>query len=138
MFALAANRSVVPAGTWTGWLTATQQIAAVFDLGQDGHAYAFRSRAGDHVGNVEEWPVDPDAMTTVDTMPPETAVDTLPLDNARCRAVSRQPAWCQPEPVDVSSLRSHLVDEDEAQVIAALTTASVENDPLRSAAGWVV
>ena len=39
--------------------------------------------------------------------------DTLPR-TAAAGAVSRQPAWCQPEPVDVSALRSHLVDEDEA------------------------
>jgi superfamily II DNA or RNA helicase len=39
--------------------------------------------------------------------------DAMPR-TAAAASVSRQPAWCAHEPVDVRSLRSHLVDEDES------------------------
>jgi len=39
--------------------------------------------------------------------------DSLPR-TAAAATVSRQPAWCAADPVDVSAVRSHLVDADEA------------------------
>ncbi len=39
--------------------------------------------------------------------------DSLPR-TAAAGTVSRQPAWCGPDPFDVSALRSHLVDADES------------------------
>jgi uncharacterized repeat protein (TIGR01451 family) len=63
-------------GPWTGWLTGTTAVSETF-TGEDGHTYYFRSRARDSVGNVEAWPVDPDAQTTMDLSPPTSAVEPL-------------------------------------------------------------
>jgi hypothetical protein len=55
------------------WLLQIQETTATFN-GQVGHTYKFYSRALDQVGNLEEAPQDPDAITTVDfdSTPPET------------------------------------------------------------------
>jgi len=55
-------------GTWTDWVTATTAISATF-TGQDNHAYAFRARARDNVGNVSAYSPG-DTQTTVDVTPP--------------------------------------------------------------------
>ncbi len=51
---------------WTGWLTDTVAVSAVF-AGEDGHTYTFRSRAHDLFGGEEAWPSDrwQDAFTTI-------------------------------------------------------------------------
>ncbi len=52
-------------GAWLFWLVNSSSTAAIFD-GEDGHAYYFRSRATDTVGNMEEWPAgDGDATVSV-------------------------------------------------------------------------
>jgi hypothetical protein len=55
-------------GDWGDWFGWTSQTSADFP-GEDGHTYYFRSRAGDLVGNVEAFPVVPDAQTTL-ALPP--------------------------------------------------------------------
>jgi uncharacterized repeat protein (TIGR01451 family) len=54
------------ASPWTTWLSDTTTTSAVFG-GQDGHTYAFRSRAWDSLGNLEAWPANKwqDTFTTV-------------------------------------------------------------------------
>jgi subtilisin family serine protease len=64
--------------TWSDWLTETTALSATF-AGQDGHTYYFRSQATDADGLIEDWPPDPDTLTTVDITPPSSAVD--PLDD---------------------------------------------------------
>lgn len=49
---------------YTKWLSHTTQTSASFS-GEQGHTYHFYSRAEDNVGNVEEAPLEADAMTTV-------------------------------------------------------------------------
>jgi hypothetical protein len=53
-------------GSWQDWL-ATDKSQAVFDVGLAGHTHYFRCRAIDKVGNVEDWPADADAQTTLYT-----------------------------------------------------------------------
>ncbi len=65
-------------GEWTDWLTQTSRWSWWFTPVEDGHTYAFRSRATDRAGNVEPWPDTPDASTTVDLTPPSSAVSNLP------------------------------------------------------------
>jgi hypothetical protein len=55
-------------GAWTDWVTATTAISATF-TGQDNHAYAFRARARDNVGNVSAYSSG-DTQTTVDVTSP--------------------------------------------------------------------
>jgi uncharacterized repeat protein (TIGR01451 family) len=54
------------AAPWIDWQANTTLTAGLFE-GQDGHTYAFRSRARDSWANVEEWPANPwdDTFTTV-------------------------------------------------------------------------
>lgn len=66
---------VAPGGQWTNWQSATSQTQATFQ-GQDGFTYEFRSRARDASGNVEAWPNQADAYTTVDTRPPPLIVNS--------------------------------------------------------------
>ena len=65
------------AGTWTTWLTRTTATTANYS-GIGGHTYYFRSRAWDNSHNVEDWPASPDASTTVEALPPHSAVLPLP------------------------------------------------------------
>ncbi len=60
------------------WLTRTTDSSAVFD-GQPGARYSFYSIARDHVGNTEQKPLSPDAMTTVNR-PPAAANREFALD----------------------------------------------------------
>jgi uncharacterized repeat protein (TIGR01451 family) len=55
-----------PEAGWTNWLSGTGATSALFS-GQDGHTYAFRSRAKDAFGNQESWPTGAweDTFTTV-------------------------------------------------------------------------
>jgi Tol biopolymer transport system component len=65
------------AGTWTDLLTRTTAISASYP-GIGGHTYYFRLRARDNAYNVEAWPPDYDAFTTVEALPPVAAVKQLP------------------------------------------------------------
>lgn len=77
-------------GQWTNWLTYPIPFFAIFEGGQDGHSYYFRSQARDHAGNVEPWPSQPDydAVTTIDLSPPSSQVDDLIPYNAASFQVS--------------------------------------------------
>jgi uncharacterized repeat protein (TIGR01451 family) len=66
-----------PAGTWTDWHMGTTDTSASYP-GVGGHAYYFRVRARDHSGNLEAWPAGYDAFTTVEALPPVSAVGALP------------------------------------------------------------
>ncbi|MBK9052776.1 MAG: PD40 domain-containing protein [Chloroflexi bacterium] len=64
-------------GAWTNWKTAVTTTSATYS-GIGGHTYFFRSRARDHAANLEAWPATHDAVTTVEAIPPSTAVNPLP------------------------------------------------------------
>lgn len=55
-------------GSWANWLTATTATNAGF-TGVDRHTYAFRSRARDVAGNVEDYPATADGQALVSTSP---------------------------------------------------------------------
>ena len=64
-------------GAWTDWQTGVLTTSAAYP-GVGGHTYYFRVRARDEAGHVESWPADYDAVTTVEALPPMTAVAVLP------------------------------------------------------------
>lgn len=68
----------VQGGSWTDWLMRTDETSAVFRGGDDGITYEFRARGVDQAGNVQAWPADAQASTTVDTQPPSVSVTPLP------------------------------------------------------------
>ena len=71
-------------GPYTIWQANTTATSAVF-TGLSGKSYAFYSLARDAVGNREDAPAAPDAVTRVaaaDTTPPETRSAITPLPNA--------------------------------------------------------
>ncbi|MGQ9583450.1 MAG: OmpL47-type beta-barrel domain-containing protein, partial [Thermoplasmatota archaeon] len=59
------------------WLASTADTSAVFE-GEEGRNYRFYSIAIDWAMNVEPMPSEPDASTTVDTIPPTSSM--VPLD----------------------------------------------------------
>lgn len=63
-------------GNWMDWLTATPYSSANYP-GIGGQTYAFRSRARDNAYNLETWPIAADSSTTVENLPPQTAVSPL-------------------------------------------------------------
>ena len=65
------------AGAWNNWLTPTSSTSAFYP-GVGGHTYFFRARARDHSANLESWPADWDATTTVEALAPETSLVPLP------------------------------------------------------------
>ena len=71
-------------GAYAPWLTDTAATSAAF-TGEDGHTYAFYSRAKDNVGHVEAAPADPDAVTMIVTLP---AVVGVELNGVPGRSVS--------------------------------------------------
>ncbi|MBX7212948.1 MAG: DUF11 domain-containing protein [Thermoflexales bacterium] len=63
------------AGTWTTIVTSAWNAPnSTTYHGVSGHTYYFRSRAKDFVLNVEAWPSDVDAFTTIETLAPESSV----------------------------------------------------------------
>lgn len=64
-------------GPWSNWMTETTETEAWFH-GEGGRQYAFRSLAVDRAYNVEPPPPTPDAVTTVESWPPQTSVFSLP------------------------------------------------------------
>jgi Tol biopolymer transport system component len=67
-----------PEGTWIDWRVGIAQTSASYWGGLAGHTYYFRCRARDNALNLEAWPGDYEAWTTVETLPPQTAVEPLP------------------------------------------------------------
>ncbi|MCI0398333.1 MAG: hypothetical protein L0322_25845 [Chloroflexi bacterium] len=65
-------------GPWTDWLVQTTGTSGAYANGVGGQTYYFRSRAWDNAHNVEPWPAGPDASTTVEALPPMSAVSLLP------------------------------------------------------------
>ncbi len=63
-------------GPWHNWKQMTTDTSAAFQ-GQNGVTYGFRCRAWDNSWNAEAFPTDPETITTVDTVPPASQVDTL-------------------------------------------------------------
>jgi hypothetical protein len=63
-------------GAWQDWITGTHETQASF-TGQDGHQYAFRSRASDRAGHWENWPDAADAATLIDAALPSSFVEAL-------------------------------------------------------------
>jgi uncharacterized repeat protein (TIGR01451 family) len=64
-------------GGWADWLTNTTLTSSAYTA-VGGQTYAFRVRARDNAHNVSNWsPVD-QAVTTVEALPPQTAVSPLP------------------------------------------------------------
>lgn len=67
----------VDGGEWIDWLTGVTETVEEFPSAQNGRLYEFRARGVDEVGNVEAFG-EPEAATTVDTLPPESTVLALP------------------------------------------------------------
>jgi len=74
-------------GAWADWQMGTTDTSASYP-GVGGHTYYFRSRARDNAYNVEPWPLDYDTSTTVESLPPTTAVQPLPAYSHNDLAVS--------------------------------------------------
>lgn len=64
-------------GGWSAWKSGVAETSASYP-GIGGRTYSFRSRARDNAFNTEAWPAGPDATTTVENQPPQTAVTPLP------------------------------------------------------------
>ncbi len=64
-------------GNWQNWQTAVTNTSATF-TGQNGILYEFRARAVDRANNFEAFPNNPQARTTVDTVPPTSSMNPLP------------------------------------------------------------
>ncbi|MFO0878902.1 MAG: CARDB domain-containing protein [Gemmataceae bacterium] len=60
------------------WIVGTNATSALYTDVVNGSIYYFYTRATDQLGNVESAPSGPDAWTTVDTAPPDSAVSVLP------------------------------------------------------------
>ncbi|MCS6844204.1 MAG: hypothetical protein NZ528_07775 [Caldilineales bacterium] len=69
-------------GPWSDWQTQTLETSLSYP-GIGGRRYAFRVRARDHAGNVEPWPATPDAVTTVEALPPVSSLAPLPSFSRR-------------------------------------------------------
>ena len=61
--------------TWITWRQGTYLTSYMF-TGQDGHTYYFRSRAVDNADNVEDWSLNPDTYTTINTGTGDTQTTT--------------------------------------------------------------
>ncbi len=64
-------------GVWTDWMVGVTNMSAAYS-GSGGHSYYFRVRASDNAGNLEAWPAEYDGVTTVEAMPPISALKALP------------------------------------------------------------
>ncbi len=67
----------VDGGDWISWLSAVTTTRDEFPSGQNGRTYEFRVRATDEAGNTEAFGA-AEAMTTVDTLPPDSIIFPLP------------------------------------------------------------
>ncbi|MCB0110012.1 MAG: fibronectin type III domain-containing protein, partial [Caldilineaceae bacterium] len=66
-----------PGQNWRDWVSHTTHTSETF-VGQDGKTYEFRARAVDKAHNVEAFPNNAQAATTVDTLPPTVTIQQLP------------------------------------------------------------
>jgi Tol biopolymer transport system component len=64
-------------GPWQDLLTDTISTS-IAQTGAAGTTYSFRSRARDKAGNVEAWPMSPDATTAIESFAPVSNVYTMP------------------------------------------------------------
>lgn len=64
-------------GQWLNWMMLTPQTSGAY-WGMGGHTYYFRVRAWDYANNAEAWPAQPDAVTTIEALPPTSAVQPVP------------------------------------------------------------
>ncbi len=81
-------------GAWQDWLIATSSTSDTFQ-GEGGVTYFFRARATDPSWNFEPWPVDFDAYTMVEAMPPRTAINAM---DAYTRGESFPVRWLSMDP----------------------------------------
>lgn len=65
-------------GPWIEHQTNSPSDYWEFSDGIGGQTYYFRVRAHDQAGNIEAWPANYDAMTTIESAPPRTTVFSLP------------------------------------------------------------
>jgi len=68
----------VDGGDWVNWQSHVTFTSAEFTEGLNGHHYEFRARGVDTVGNAEAFG-NPEASTTVDTQPPTSQIQALPV-----------------------------------------------------------
>ncbi|MCL4267053.1 MAG: PD40 domain-containing protein [Anaerolineae bacterium] len=64
-------------GSWTNWLMGTTATTGHYP-GTGGNTYYFRVRARDLHYSIENWPPSHDATTTVEALPPQSYIQTLP------------------------------------------------------------
>lgn len=67
----------IDSGAWGMWLEGVTETEAEFSGGENGRLYEFEARGVDNAGNEESF-TEPEAETTVDNQPPQTAVNPLP------------------------------------------------------------
>ncbi|TLZ57074.1 MAG: hypothetical protein E6K17_03260 [Methanobacteriota archaeon] len=107
---------------WITWLTGTTLTSATFTAGSNG-LYQFRSKATDNAGNVEVPPATNDTWTIVDTVPPNTSTQPLPVWQT---SSSFLVTWTR-ESDDVATFRIQVRDNGGAWtdwVIAPVSTTS--------------
>jgi hypothetical protein len=68
----------VQGGPWIDWKFQTTGTSDTFNGGLNGMRYDFVARARDNAGNLQAWSNVPQAMTTVDSAPPNATVNPLP------------------------------------------------------------
>jgi Tol biopolymer transport system component len=64
-------------GSWGFWQPGIKTTSMDY-TGKGGHTYYFRSRARDNAGNLEPWPADYDAFTTVEVLTPRSTLNPTP------------------------------------------------------------
>ncbi|MGQ9583725.1 MAG: OmpL47-type beta-barrel domain-containing protein, partial [Thermoplasmatota archaeon] len=107
------------------WLASTADTSAVFE-GEEGRNYRFYSIAIDWAANVEPMPAEEDASTTVDTIPPTSALEPLSPFSATTELSLR---WSARDGVSgVSNYSVYVSDSGESftawQERTTLTTAT--------------
>lgn len=65
-------------GSWIIWRAQVTTTSATFDLGNNNDLIEFRARAVDNANNTQPWPNNPQAATTLDTVPPNASMNPLP------------------------------------------------------------
>lgn len=75
-------------GAWQIWRAQVTSTTTNFTGGQNGVLYEFRARAVDNANNVQPWPTNAQAGTTVDTQPPSATLNPLPQFSPRDFTVS--------------------------------------------------
>ena len=111
-------------GAWTDVLTNTTATSTNYN-GESNVTYAFRVRASDSAGNVEDWPADADTATLVDTVAP---TGTLIINGG---------AFATTSPQVMLSLAAQDVSGTVAQMRFANDGTTWDNwQPYAGAANW--